>query len=102
MTYSSLRSLASFQNLFKELYISRDLSRGADKTLLWLVSELGELSDAYLKQDLNAMKEEVADVFAWLCSFCNLLNIDLEEAVLKKYGNGCPRCSSSPCRCPIR
>ncbi|MEM0204891.1 MAG: MazG nucleotide pyrophosphohydrolase domain-containing protein [Nitrososphaerota archaeon] len=102
MSYSSLKSLASFQKLFRELYISRDLSRGSDKTLLWLASELGELSDAYLKQGLSAMKEEVADVFAWLCSFCNLLDIDLEEAVLKKYGNGCPRCSSSPCRCPMR
>jgi NTP pyrophosphatase (non-canonical NTP hydrolase) len=102
MDCSQLKSLASFQNLFKELYMSRDLNRGADKTLLWLVSELGELADAYLKQDVNSMKEEAADVFAWLCSFCNLLNIDLEEAVLKKYGNGCPRCSSSPCKCPVR
>lgn len=102
MVHSPPKSLSGFQNLFKELYIARDIIRGADKTLLWLASELGELSDAYLKQDLGAMKEEVADVFAWLCSFCNLLDIDLEEAVLRKYGNGCPRCSSSPCRCPMR
>ncbi|MEM2910566.1 MAG: MazG nucleotide pyrophosphohydrolase domain-containing protein [Nitrososphaerota archaeon] len=78
------------------------MNRGADKTLLWLVSELGELTDAYLKQELSSMKEEAADVFAWLCSFCNLVGIDLEEAVIQKYGNGCPRCFSSPCKCPIR
>jgi len=69
--------------------------------LLWLASELGELADAYLKRDTRSMREEAADVFAWLCSFCNVVGIDLEEAVMQKYGNGCPRCSSSPCRCPM-
>lgn len=98
-SYMQDRSLSSFQKLFREIYIDRDLKRGAEKTMLWLVSELGELADAYVKDDRESMKEEVADVLAWLCSLCNILNIDLEEAVISKYGSGCPRCSSIPCRC---
>lgn len=93
------RTVSDFQRLFKDTYIERDLKRGAERTMLWLLSEAGELADAYLKGDRDLMKEEAADVFAWLCSLCNVLEIDLEEAVVSKYGLGCPRCSSIPCKC---
>ncbi len=81
------------------LYGSRDVQRGTEKSLLWLLSECGELLDAYLKGDSETLQEEVADVFAWLCSICNLLNIDLELAAWKKYPYKCPKCESSPCKC---
>ncbi len=84
----------------KDLYIERDRKRGLDKTLLWLQSEEGELVDAYLKKDISAIEEEVADVFAWLCSVCNLLDIDLEKVIWTKYPKYCPKCGESPCKCP--
>jgi len=83
-----------------EIYLDRDAKRGADKTLLWMVSEAGEVADAYLKSDRRALESEVADLLAWLLSFCNVVGIDLEGAILAKYGNGCPDCGSKPCRCP--
>ena len=93
-------TIKEFQNLMKTLYIERDRKRGLDKTLLWLQSEEGELVDAYLKKDASAIEEEVADVFAWLCSVCNLLDIDLEKVIWAKYPNNCPKCGESPCKCP--
>ena len=93
------RTLSVFQNLMKELYYDRDNRRGIDKCLLWLQSEQGELIDAYMKGNLTSMKEEVADIVAWLCSVCNLLGIDLEETIWEKYPNKCPKCMSNPCSC---
>ena len=92
--------IKEFQNLMKDLYLERDQKRGLDKTLLWLQSEEGELVDAYLKKDLSSVEEEIADVFAWLCSVCNLLDIDLEEVIWTKYPKICPKCGESPCTCP--
>ena len=40
------------------------------------------------------MKDEFADVIAWLASLANLLEIDIEKAALKKYNNRCPKCES--------
>jgi len=93
-------NLREIQELMAEIYLDRDRKRGADKTLLWMISEAGEVADAYLKSDRKALENEVADLLAWLLSFCNVIGIDLEEAVLAKYGRGCPNCGSKPCRCP--
>lgn len=84
----------------EELYGKRDRKRGIEKTLLWLSTEVGELMKAYLKGDITEMKEEVADIFAWLSSTCNLLQIDLSEVSWEKYPFNCPKCRSNPCVCP--
>ncbi|MCS7132404.1 MAG: nucleotide pyrophosphohydrolase [Nitrososphaeria archaeon] len=92
--------LRKLQELMAEIYLDRDSRRGADKTLLWMISEAGEVADAYLKSDLRVLESEVADLLAWLLSFCNVVGIDLEGAILAKYGLGCPNCGSKPCKCP--
>ena len=94
-----MATIRDFQELMTQLYGERDLKRGIKKSLLWLQAENGELLEAYLNNDTDGLWEEVADVFAWLCSVCNLLNIDLEKAAWKKYPNKCPKCNSSPCEC---
>ncbi|MEM1943476.1 MAG: MazG nucleotide pyrophosphohydrolase domain-containing protein [Candidatus Caldarchaeum sp.] len=90
------------QKHLEEVYGMRDRIRGVDKTLAWLVSEVGELAEA-IAHNLSheRVREEAADVVAWLLSLCNITSIDLEEAFLHKYGSGCPRCSSKPCVCPM-
>ncbi|RLG63588.1 nucleotide pyrophosphohydrolase [archaeon] len=95
-------SLKEIQKLMAEIYLERDRARGAEKTLIWMLSEAGEVADAFLKGDGDSLRSEAADLLAWLLSFCNVVGIDLEEAVLAKYGSGCPDCGSKPCRCPPR
>lgn len=95
------RTIGAFQNLMSSLFGERDRKRGIDKSLIWLQTELGELLEAYLENDSKTLREEVADVLAWLCSVCNLLNIDLETAAWEKYPNSCPKCESNPCECLI-
>ncbi len=92
-------TIQDFQNLMKDLYGERDRKRGIEKSLMWLLTENGELIEAFLKKNVEQIHEEVADVFAWLCSVCNLLEIDLESAVWEKYPGNCPKCNSNPCKC---
>ena len=92
-------TIREFQKLMVTLYGDRDRKRGVERSLIWLQTEIGELLEAYLKEDLDSLEEEVADVFAWLCSVCNLLDIDIETAAWKKYPFYCPKCGASPCKC---
>jgi len=95
-------SLRELQKLMAETYLERDLKRGAEKTLLWMISEAGEVVDAFLKGDFQHLKSEVSDLLAWLLSFCNIVGIDLETAFTTRYGDGCPRCRMRTCRCEFR
>lgn len=91
--------IAEFQRLIEKLYYHKDRERGKSKTLIWLGEELGEVFNAYRKEDREAMAEELADLMAWAASFANLEGIDLEEAVKRKYPHACSYCCSTPCEC---
>lgn len=93
--------IREFQLLIRDIYLDRDTRRGADKTFLWLLEEVGELTRAYRRKEKN-LGQEMADVVAWLVSSANLLGIDLESEIRKKYPGVCPLCSSKPCACPFR
>lgn len=94
--------IKEFQQLIKRLYYEKDLKRGKEKTLIWLFEEMGELAEAVRKEDVDSIREEMADVFAWLVSLANLYGIDLEEAVKSKYPNVCIKCGKIPCECDER
>jgi NTP pyrophosphatase (non-canonical NTP hydrolase) len=36
---------------------------------------------------------------AWLVSLANLLDVDVEKEILKKYPGYCLRCGRKPCEC---
>ena len=77
--------LRELQAFIKEKYYEKDQERGVLKTFLWLVEEIGELSEALREGDIEAINEEIADVLAWTLSLANLLEIDLEESFKRKY-----------------
>jgi NTP pyrophosphatase (non-canonical NTP hydrolase) len=88
------------QDLMRRIYLARDRARGVERTLLRTFHELGELSDAIMKgNNCEHIESEMADVFAWVCSTANLLDLDLAQALTAKYGNGCSRCRHTPCDC---
>ena len=67
---------------------------------MWLMEEIGELAAALRGDDRENLAEEFADVIAWLATIANVANIDLNAALITKYGNGCPGCSRLECICP--
>jgi NTP pyrophosphatase (non-canonical NTP hydrolase) len=91
--------LAALQDSIRRTYLERDAARGLDGTFRWLVEEVGELARALRHEDGAARAHEVSDVIAWVLSVANLAGVRAEEA-MARYANGCPRCDSSPCRCP--
>ncbi|MCS7143428.1 MAG: nucleotide pyrophosphohydrolase [Archaeoglobaceae archaeon] len=89
--------ISEFQRMIGEIYLHRDKERGVEKTMLWIVEEVGELAEAVRKRE--NIGEEIADVFAWLVSLANLFEVDLERESLKKYPYHCSRCGKKPCEC---
>ncbi len=93
--------VSEFQNLIKDLYFKRDLNRGIEVTFIWLIEEIGEFARVLRNKVLNRQNasEELADIIAWTSSLANLLEINLESALLKKYPGKCIKCKSNPCIC---
>ncbi len=94
-------TLRGFQRRIEALYGSRDAARGLERTFLWFVEEVGELSRAILRGEPKNLREEFADVLAWLATLASLTGVDLATAA-SKYGRGCPRCHATPCACTHR
>lgn len=91
--------IAEFQKLIEQIYADRDRERGIPKNFMWLAEEVGELSRALKKGEVENLKEEFADVLAWLCTLASLSGIDMNEAA-GRYKEGCPYCRQIPCSCP--
>jgi len=92
-------TLAAFQQLIRTMYVEKDVARGVDGTFMWLVEEIGELAAALRNGTHEERFEEFADVLAWLTTIANVVGVDLSEAVLRKYGSGCPGCGRFVCTC---
>jgi NTP pyrophosphatase (non-canonical NTP hydrolase) len=78
-------TLSGFQKHISEKYEKVDRARGAPKTFLWFMEEVGELASALNSDDRANLEEEFADVLAWLCTLANISDVNLADAVAKKY-----------------
>ena len=93
-------TLREFQRLIRSMYHEKDAARGVEGTFMWLTEEIGELATA-LRRGTHAERAlEFAGVLAWLATIANVVDVDLEDAVARKYGAGCPGCGRLECICP--
>lgn len=92
-------TLADFQRLIRDMYFDKDVARGIDGTFMWLMEEVGELAAALRNGTHDQRLGEFADVLAWLATIANVAGVDLDEAVTRKYGLGCPGCGQFVCAC---
>jgi NTP pyrophosphatase (non-canonical NTP hydrolase) len=92
-------SLEDFQALIRRMYLTKDVARGVDGTFMWLMEEVGELAAALREGTPEEQAAEFADVLAWLTTIANVVEVDLSEAIRRKYGAGCPGCGQFVCRC---
>ena len=95
-------SLSDLQSLIRTMYSSKDEARGIDGTFMWLMEEVGELAAALRDGTPEELAMEFADVLAWLVTIANVAGVDLQAAVLKKYGGGCPGCGQMVCACDLK
>lgn len=95
-------SLSDFQAVIHKMFYEKDQSRGIEGTFMWFMEEVGELSSALRDNtDRDNLEEEFADVLAWLATMANVAGVDLEQAVTRKYVQGCPRCNQAVCTCDL-
>src|SRR5947209_6489308 len=92
-------TIRELQRRISDLYGAKDEARGDSATFLWLAEEFGELATALRSGSPEELALEMADVLAWLATLANIRGIDLEAAVLAKYGRACPGCQAVPCVC---
>ncbi len=78
-------TIAGFQKHIADKYEVHDRARGTPGTWLHFSEEIGELARALARDDRANLAEEFADVIAWLCTLANINDIDLADAVAKKY-----------------
>ena len=80
-------TLAEFQKHIAERYELADRARGWSKTFAYFIEEVGELATALSAEgkDPQNLREEFADVLAWLCTLANVSDVDLSDAVAQKY-----------------
>ena len=95
-------TLTRLQEIIRDTYGAKDSRRGVEGTFMWFMEEVGELSAALRGGDQRQRAEEFADVLAWLATLANTVDVDLEQALIAKYGTGCPGCHRSPCACDLR
>lgn len=93
-------TIQEFQQRIEQIYFERDAKRGVDHTFVWFAEEVGELAKEIRRQpqDMERLRAEFADVFAWLSTLASLLGITLAEAA-QIYADGCPKCRATPCAC---
>ncbi len=79
-------TLSAFQREIARRYEHADRQRGTPGTWLWFSEEIGELARALARgDDPQNLREEFADVLAWLCTLANINDVDLAAAVCAKY-----------------
>lgn len=85
-------TITAFQDFIRRRYYRTDRARGTPGTFLWFAEEVGELASALAHkargQPPSNLEEEFADVLAWLCTLANINDVDLAQAVWKKYLTG--------------
>ena len=94
--------ISEFQTRIEDIYLARDKARGLEGTFMWFTEEVGELARALTRPkdaDGSNLREEFADVLAWLSTLASISGVDLEAAARDKYEKGCPKCRSVPCSC---
>lgn len=99
-------TVREFQARIEAIYGARDRARGLATTFMWFAEEVGELSRALRRSDRDEqaaqqLRDEFADVFAWLVTLASIADVDLADTT-NKYLRGCPRCSKTPCACPLQ
>ena len=80
------KTLDGWQDMFGRIY--GKVNKLVWKEMVWyhFEEEVGEVSDAYNFQlGPERLRDELADAFAWLLSFCNRMEINMARLIAAKY-----------------
>lgn len=92
-------TLADHQAFHARLYSHHHKNEILHVMALHLVEEATEVSMAHRHQDMDAVKEEMADVLSRIFALATRLEFDLANAVWHYYPYECVTCHSQKCVC---
>ena len=95
-------TLREFQQLIRNMYHDKDAARGVEGTFMWLTEEIGELATALRSGSPEEQALEFADVLAWLATIANVVDIDLEQAIVKNMDRAVPAAGKFFAPAPMR
>ena len=78
-----------------QMYGDKDAAQGGRGHVPLADRGIRELATALGSGTQEELAGEMADVLAWLATLANIRGVNLEGAVLRKYGRGCPGCGKS-------
>lgn len=103
----SLKDWCQYLNL---LYGKRNKIKGIENLTNRLFKEIAELLSLQMmipntNDNLDEIEKkfalELSDALAWTIAIANFFKIDIERAVLDRYGKCCWKCQQIPCICTI-
>jgi hypothetical protein len=99
-------SISDWQNHMHAVYGHVNGNKTWEDILNRLVAESTEISNVEMlthtkrpDELLKMYAKEVADTFAWICAVASKLELSLDVANQKAYGNRCWSCKQKPCHC---
>jgi NTP pyrophosphatase (non-canonical NTP hydrolase) len=72
---------------------------GPDTMLAKLIGNVTTLTHALRKtpNELEVINRSLTNVFIWTTTIANIADIDIQEIMKEKFGEGCPHCKQMPC-----
>ena len=99
-TGSDAWALDEWQNWFAEIYGRRNRTCTPQQVWYRQLEEIGELLKLARSAGLEAFRDALPDIPAWLFAFCDVSGISVEEAVWNQFRDGCPWCAAKEhCTC---
>lgn len=102
-------SIREWQEFLEGLYGEANASRGIKDTIARLFAEVVEVRSLVRRLPEVATRGEegeriigleLADLSAWSLGAATLLDVDVQDVLVDRYGQGCSTCSRMPCECP--
>jgi NTP pyrophosphatase (non-canonical NTP hydrolase) len=101
-------TVRNWQQHLHDVYGPNNTEQGLRFVYGRLLSEMNEVNIAVMQMEMSPEEaerfrqeavSELADSFAWVIAVANETGIDLERALVDRYGGGCPNCGNVPCSC---
>lgn len=97
MNITSAESIKDFQTSLNRIYLDKNKDRSPEYIYAYLARNSSYLSRSVLRS--GNVESSYIKTLSWLLAFSNALNIDLQDAFLKKFPKVCPYCLGITCIC---
>lgn len=93
------REFDSIYGAVNETRFGSGLAKGISSMWLQVVKQAGEVARSVRKERMDALLNELPQLFCWYCAFCTKLGLSIEAIVWHYFPLICPTCYNERCDC---